>query len=349
MRVRLKFARYLGSFPRVEDPEFVVWGQDGGQTIDLLDGRVLFLFSDTLILTRREVAAIGPRFGPGPPRPKTDGQEVFLPNCAAIAPRRSYAESLAALEYLKSDGLPRPILAATPREDFQRLRFWPEHGVRLGDTVYLFYLGVRTTDLNSSWGFCGAGAGLARLSLSDFSVTRCTRRGEWRLWESGADDLHFGVCVRHDGPFVYVYFATREGLSMQAHLARVSPESIANPDAYEYLSSTAPEWSSRRDDAVSLGPCASDFTVHYNRYLEKYVMLYVDGFTRTVNLRTGDAWWGPFGSEQGLVRVPTKPSDEFVYLGFEQSLFEEQDGRKIYFSYCHPEFSLNSSVALKFA
>ena len=351
MQVRLKSARYLGGFPRVTTDDFVLYGQDGGQSIDLQDDRVLFLFADTLLLARNpQLAARAATTDHGPPRPHTGAAEVFLPNCAALAPRKPYLESLAQLKYITdSYGLPRTIIQAEAREQFKKIRFWPEHGLRIGDSVYIYYIGVQTIDPTSSWGFRGVGAGLARLDLSDLSVTRLKRRGNWRFWGDEDNDLHFGVCVRRHDDYAYVYFTSGEKLYMTARLARVPIEHIENADAYEYLSSTKPTWSSELDDAVSLGGCAPELTVNYNRYLDKYVMFCVDGFTKALNLRLADHPWGPFGPVQPLIRVPCDPKTPLIYLGFEQSIFEEDEGRKIYLSYCHPEFSMNSSVVLKLA
>ncbi len=350
MKVRLHATRYVGAFPRIETPKYVIFGQDGGQSIDLLDDRVLFLFSDTLVVSAEPSEATTADWDPGPPRPHTGGCEVFLPNCAAVAPKRSYKEALAALEYLEGgDGLPRQLLPALARERFQRIRFWPEHGVRIGDFVYLYYVGVQTVDPSSSWGFRAAGAGLARVDVATLNATRLTRQGDWRLWETNADDLHFGVCVRHDADYVYVYFSTRDGLAMKSHLARVKAAAIEELEAYEYLTSSSPTWSPERADAVSLGECAPEYTVHYNRHLHKYVMLYIDSFLRVIKLRTADAWWGPFSAPQSLIRVPSDPKSELIYLGFEQAAFEEREGRRVFFSYSQPHFTMNSSVVLDFA
>ena len=312
---------------------------------------MLFLFSDTLLLARdADLARSASSWDAGPPRPHTGAAEVFLPNCAALAPQKSYLESLAQLEYLTdARGLPRTLLQAEAREQFQKIRFWPEHGLRIGDSVYLYYIGVQTVDPTSSWGFRGVGAGLARLDLSDFSATRLKRRGEWRFWGGVGEDLHFGVCVRRHEDHVYAYFTSGAKMHMTAHLARVAVDQIENLEAYEYLSSTEPTWSPALADAVSLGECAPELTVNYNQYLDKYVMFCVDGFTKTLNLRLADNPWGPFGPVQHLIRMPSVPTTPLIYLGFEQSIFEEDGGRKIYLSYCHPEFSMNSSVVLKLA
>jgi len=327
-----------------------MFGQDGGQSIDLGDGRILFLFSDTLLAVQ-DTALLSGRAAPVPTRSPLGSAALFLPNCCALAERQAtFVKTLEGMRYLSdSAGVPRILLVAREREQFEQLRFWPEHGVRLGDAVYLYYLGIQTVDPNLSFGFRHAGTGLARLDLNTMTATRVTHRGEWRIWATTRDDLHVGVCVVPVEEWLYVYCAARDGVHTEAHLMRVQPQNIEDAGAYEYLSSCAPTWSAAREDALSLGESATEYNVRFNAHFGQYMMSYVDAFSKAITVRFAPHPWGPFGPPKPLILVPSAPDVPMVYLGFEHSLFEEQGGARIYLSYSQPEFSMNASVQLTFA
>jgi hypothetical protein len=77
-------------------------------------------------------------------------------------------------------------------------------------------------------------------------------------------------------------------------------------------------------------------------------MLYVDGETKTLMLRTADSLTGPYGPPMTIGTVAHDPTSELVYIGFEHPKFREQDGRVVHVSYCQPRFARNSLVRLQF-
>jgi hypothetical protein len=270
-----------------------------------------------------------------------------LANSAALTGETQVRSALASLEYfLDGDGLPREIVPATERERYQRLRFWPEHGVAIGSVVYFYYLGVQTVDEDSTWGFRNAGIGVAMLDWRSGECQRMRLAGDWRLWTGVGEDFHFGVQVMPAGGYLYVFGATRHGLQNSAMLARVRPELIAEPAAYEFLSDTAPAWTPDIRRACPLGPASSEYSVSYNPHLRSYAMTYVDGYHKTLVLRTAAALWGPYSDPVTLARVPHEPTSELIYLGFEHPHFAEAGGRRIYVSYCQPRFTANNLVSI---
>jgi hypothetical protein len=342
----IRAVRYMGTLPRRHTAEWVLFGQDGGQSIDLGD-RTLFVFSDTLLAARTLTRP--PQHVPQVFREDVGNQGVFLANCAGVAPRGTVREAWASIDYyLDSLGFPREILAPTPRERAQEVRFWPEHGVQLHGAVYLYYLGVQTTDRTTIWGFRNAGSGLARLDPGTGLCTRLERYGDWRLWRHHGVDMHFGVQVLQEDGFCYVFGSVRHGLFSEAILARVRPEDIDSVEAYTYLKSHAPEWTASLDAACDLGPCAGDFSVSRNAYLDRYLMAYINPYDKMLTVRTAGQLWGPYSEPQPVVVVPHASSTELVYLGFEHPGFTTDGGQTVFLSYCQPHFTNNSLLALKF-
>jgi len=344
--IPLRSARHLGTFPRVRTDAWVMIGQDGGQSIELGDD-TLFVFSDTLIapLRNSHLGRYATRAVPTQP----NRQGIFLANSAGVASPTNLRHALAELRYYTDDnGLPREIVRPTKAEREAGIRFWPEHGVLVDGRVYLYYLGVQTVDPRSKWGFRNLGAGLAILDRETGESIRVRREGEWCLWNAGSEDLHFGVQVLRERDDIYVFASVRRDVVCDAYLARVKASEITDPTAYEYLESPRPTWSRDREAAVSLGPSSGDYSVSFNPYLGKYLMVYVDGFDKTLKLRTADRLHGSYSAPVTIVAVPHEPASELIYLGFEHPRFRERDGETIYVSYCQPHFTANSLIALRF-
>lgn len=346
MKGSIQSVRYIGTFPRHRAEAWVMVGQDGGQSIPLQDG-TLFVFSDTLLAARGALAH--PRSPV--PRPFTDvtgGQGVFLANSAGVAPPAPLTQAWAGIRYYTGEGgFPREILRPIAREQAQRIRFWPEHGALVDGKVLLYYLGIQTVDASTIWGFRTLGTGVATLDPATGETERVWFGDDWRLWKSPGDDAHFGVQVlRHDG-YLYVFGSMRVGIFTLARLARVRPSEATSPGAYEYLTSTAPEWSGDLERACDLGVCANEYSVSFNPHLGRYVMFYVDIFDRMLTARTAEHPWGPYSEPEKITGVPAEPESELVYLGFEHPDFSQDGGRTLFISYCQPRFTSNSLIQVR--
>jgi hypothetical protein len=322
---RVHSVRFIGSAHAGGGAGWALHGQDGGQSIEVGAG-TLFVFSDTLLS-------------------RNGSKTHFLANCAALANEDTLDGAMRSLRYFEDEhGLPREIVAANPLERIAGYRFWPQHGIADGDDVLLFYLGIHQYDQKSAWGFRMTGSGLARLDPRTGRSERITRNGDWRLW---ADDreLRIGTQVLRIGDFVYV-FGSRAG---SAILARVAAAAAADPDAYRFLASPAGEWSEQVSDAHPLTRAAAELSVSFNPYLGAYLMVYADGFTRELYVRTAPDVCGPYGGAVAVGRLPHREQSELVALAFEHPRFARNGGKTIVVSYCQPDFAQNSLVAVTFA
>ena len=338
----VRSACHLGRFPTHSGPGWALVGQDGGQSIQLGDGR-LFLFADTLLAAARPVAGSAPR---PVRRPAGRGHLGILANTAARAQSPDLQQALAGLDYFLDDrSTPREILPSSAAERRRGVRFWPQHGVAVEDRVVLFYLGVRAVSA-STWGFVNEGTGVAVLDPATGECRRLERRGDWTFWPSGADDLQVGVQVLREDDLAYVFASRRDGLQVTARLARAEIRHLGRIGAYRYLASTAPRWTRRLSESCDLGPCGSQFSVSFNRHLGRYLMTYVDLLDGGLYLRAADAPWGPYGPPR---RVGQVPRSQEAYLGFEHAGFAGEDGRRILVSYCEPRFHQSSLVAVRLA
>ena len=330
-RPRLRSVRFMGSAPLPLTERWRLLGQDGGQSIALPDS-LLFVFSDTLFALS------------GDPRAR---RGLFLANCAALTPGHELCRDLGALRYFTDeDGLPRELLVPSAEEHRRSLRFWPLHGVYLEGQVFLYYLGVRAVD-PSTWGFRNVGFGLARLDPHGGSCQRLTGGLDWRWWPELGSDVLFGTQILRQEPYLYLFGSQRQGLSSRALLLRVTPDGITDPRAYQALSDPkGPRWTRHLDQAADLGPSATTFSVTWNPYLGRYLMLYIEEYEKQLTVRFSRFPWGPYSPPESITSVPHDPSSELVYMGFEHPELRRDKGRRIYLSYSQPRFLPNSLLTL---
>jgi Domain of unknown function (DUF4185) len=345
-KAAIRSAYYLGKYPRMQTDSWFLIGQDGGQSIDLGE-ETLFVFSDTLI------AALHPgdqkRHTQTPFQTPLGKQGIFLANCAGRSRGRDLCQAIEKLEFFTDDeGFPREILKPTEEEWEQDIRFWPEHGVFLDGKVYLYYLGIQAVDRSNMWGFRNLGVGLAVLDPEKGECHRIRQAGDWRLWQALPDDIHFGVQTHREGDYIYVFGSICKDYSAEVILARVKADCITEPDAYAFLSSPPGEWIPDLGKAWRICDSGSEYSVSYNPYLGRYLMVYVDGYHKTLQCRTAEALTGPYSPAQVIGRLPYEPVNELIYLGFEHSKFRANDGEKIFISYCQSCFIPNAFVEVRF-
>lgn len=333
---------HLGPSPTLRGTNWTLAGQDGGQSIDLGDS-TLFVFSDTLLA---ETAAMEDN---RPPRTFSRQNSRFIANCAGIARELSFGDALSKIEFFSdAEGWPREIVKRDLPERLAGYRFWPEHGVFVGNIVYLFYVGIRQVQPQSTWGFEIAGSGLAKLDPTTGLCDRIRIKGDWRLWRTTDARVHWGVQTLSRGEYIYIFGTRRDGPFRAAVLARAPADRIADSSVYEYLSSFGPSWSDGPEDAFDLVSCASEYSVSYNPYLGRYLMIYADGYEKTLYLRTSEEIWGPYSEPQRLGKLPHRDDAEIISQAFEHPKFAKGGGKTVVVSYCQPHFTQNSLVSITF-
>jgi len=329
---------HLGPAPILKGPGWTLVGQDGGQSIDL-GNATLLVFSDTLLA---DPAALEKRMF-------SRQNARFLANCAGITTQNSFVNALASLKlFTDTEGWPREILPRTAQESLIGYRFWPQHGLCMKESVYLFYLGIRQVQAQSTWGFEIVGSGLAVLDPAMGDCERIRRDGEWRLWQHDGAAVQWGVQVLAEGEMAYIFGMRRDAMRRSGVLARVAIENIADLSTYEYLSSTEPAWSRCSSQLAEFAPCGGEYSVSFNRYLGRYLMIYVDGYDKTLYFRTAQQLWGPYSEPQCLGKLPHSEKTELVSLGFEHPQFARNGGKTVLVSYCQPHFTQNSLVSITF-
>ena len=103
-------------------------------------------------------------------------------------------------------------------------------------------------------------------------------------------------------------------------LAFQTAAQIENPDEIQYFAGlneqNQPRWSEFEEDARALfhQPCVGEFSVSYNPFIQKWIMLYNCGLenSRGINLRTANKAWGPWSDPM----IVFDPWDDDGYCNF---------------------------------
>lgn len=323
----------MGYAAQTAAPGWRIAGQDGGQSIDLKDGRSLFLFSDTLLAP---VAG-----GPAPERGRSGW---FIGNCAAIStPAATLPAAMSALTYFSdASGRPREIVVPTLIERMGGFRFWPAHGILRDGKIFLFYIGIHQHQLGT-WTFKEEGVGLAILDPLTGDCRRIERNGDWRMWPDLPPLTHCGVQMLHEPPIFYVF----SSIGDDAFLARVNESHLEDPAACEFFAGA--KWTTHLLEAKPIACAAADYSVAFNPYLGCYLMAYVDSHSKVLLLRTAAAPTGAWSEPVAVGVVPHAEESRIVSLGFHHPQFDVDNGRTIFISYSQPHFTQNGMLRVTFA
>lgn len=278
--------------------------QDGGQSFEIPGGG-LWAFGDTFKGSRS--ADLTPHYQGG----SVSCSIAFLGQNARRYPP--------AFDYLVSSnsGVISPFKYLT-NEPPERDRIWPGAGIYVNGQYYLFYSLIEIYG-TGTWDFRGVGSGLARSSVALGSYERLEPHGNWRF------PVEPSCIIAADG-WLYLYQVGEAHGKEGALLARVRPEKIEDPTAYEFYAGPGPQFSSQKDAASLLVKnVPGQVSVAWNPYLHKYVMASSSDFShpRQIRFLVADAPYGPWGKPVASIEVPARRQGKRVNL--------------VYCAYLHPE------------
>jgi len=126
--------------------------------------------------------------------------------------------------------------------------------------------------------------------------------------------------------WLYLFEITEIKGKQGVGLARVRPEKIEEPDAYEFYTGAGPKFSSRREAAsILVRNVPGQVSVAWNQYLGKYLMASSSDFASPgeIRLHIADAPYGPWSAPIARIEVPEYRQGKRVEL--------------VYCAYFHPE------------
>jgi len=296
---------FLGSLWGEAYARASIISQDGGESF-VVPGGAIWAFGDTFKGSRS--AAGAPQYAGGAFAPAI----AFLADTAASYPP--------AFNFLVSSNLGgMAAMQLLPEEQpAGRYRIWPLGGIYLNGQGYLYY-SVMEVFGKGMWDFRSAGSGMGRAAKPLGTYERLRPHGDWRF------PVQPTQVIQADG-WLYLFsiekFAGKSGVS----LARVRPEKIEEPEAYEFYAGTGPQFSARKEARACLVPnVPGQVAVAWNPYLQKYVMASASDFyrPREIRLLVADGPAGPWSPPVARIVVPERRQGRPVEL--------------VYCAYLHPE------------
>lgn len=203
-------------------------------------------------------------------------------------------------------------------ESWDHHRIWPLAGIFLNGKSYTYYSLIEITG-TTMWSFRGAGAGLAYSTQPASIHQRIRHQDGWKFPISPC-----AIVPTKD--WLYLFEVEKKGEQHGVWLARVAPEQIENPKAYQFFCGPQIGFS---DDitkqVVFMKDIYGQVSVAWNEYLQKYVMVVSSDFFRPREIRfhIANQPYGLWSPEIASVQVPEYLQGKKVQL--------------IYCSFLHPE------------
>ncbi len=296
---------FLGSLWNGPHAKASIVSQDGGESF-VVPGGAIWAYGDTFKGSRSADGT--PHFAGG----AISCAIAFLADNV-----RSYRPAFNYLVSSNGDAV-SPFELFPDEQPAGRYRIWPLGGIHVNGQYYLFYSLIEVFG-NGQWDFRGVGSGLGRSKVALGPYARLRPHEDWRFPVEPAQ------VIEADG-WLYLFgvkeFKGKQGVA----LARVRPEKIEDPDAYEFYTGASQEFSSRKEAAALLvRNVPGQVSVAWNPYLAKYVMASSSDFDhpREIRFHVADAPYGPWTSPVARIEVPEYRQGKRVEL--------------VYCAYLHPE------------
>ncbi len=303
--------KFLGSLWSESHAKASIVSQDGGQSFAVPSGAI-WAFGDTFKGSRS--AGGTPYFAGG----AVSCSIAFLGKDA-----KSYPPAFA--YFVSTNGEVNSPFEYLPDESRERDRIWPLGGIHANGHDYLYYSVIEVFG-NGQWDFRGVGSGLARSKMALGAYERLQSGGNWRFPVAPTQ------AIESDG-WIYLFEIEDSGRKQGVILARVRPEKIENPDAYEFYAGAGPKFSPKKDDAsVVVRNVPGQVSVAWNGYLEKYVMASSSDFSkpREIRFHVADSLYGPWSRPVARIQLPAQRQGkrvDLVYCAFLHPELFRENGR----------------------
>jgi hypothetical protein len=250
-------------------------GSDDAYSVDLGDGRVLWLFGDTFISTSKK---------------NVRRRSAMIRNSVGI--QSGYDPSTASMQFYwrTREGKPRSFF---PEE--AETWFWPGHGIVVKDRLFIFVMAIRS----SSEGLGFETFGWRAISVSDFDQAP----SEWDLRWLETPENPYGLVVSGSvirmGEFICAFCVQEPDHTIHLvrwPVAQVMDEDLSQP---QWWTGEEKGWVHERDLLQKPQPLFSEgqneFTVHYEPLLDRFLEIQTVGFGQAdLGFRLADAPTGPW-------------------------------------------------------
>lgn len=271
----------------LNDPRWI--GGDGAYSVDLGEGRILWLFGDSFIALSSE---------------RRRDRSYMVRNSVALQTGCDPSNAFMRFYYRAVDRRPQSFI---PEDG--RYWFWPGHGIRVGERALLFYGRVFQAS-DGMWGFASGNWTAFVIENPDDEPS------DWRYREAQTpeeSEVQLGGAVLSVDEWLYVY--GNGGGHHSLYLARFQTKQAMLGDL------TAPEWwngqswGGAREALIDIG--APEYSVHQPPGSSSFVFTQSAGFgATTLAMRTASAPEGPWSAPRDIIRPAESFLPEpFLYAG----------------------------------
>jgi hypothetical protein len=202
----------------------------------------------------------------------------------------------------------------------------PTSGVAVGGHQLMNFMSIRDWNSPGSWS-----TNFSAIAMSpDNGETWGVYPGTIRPPSGGNENFQMGAFLKPGPGDPYLYtFGTPNSRGGAGYIARVSPGLVPDLTKYEYWNGDSQSWVPGNPAAatpVIPGPMG-EMSAQYNTYLKQYLVLYCNGASNDVVMRTAPAPQGPWSPEQVLVSSMSMPGG--IYAPF---LHPWSTGRELYYN-----------------
>ena len=267
-------------------------GADGAASIDLGNGKILWLFSDSFI-------------DPNGTCSRTNSKMIH--NSIAIQNGYDLINATISFYYKGSKKKPKSFFEL-PGKTW----YWIGHGIVVKDKLIIFLFEEIGT--NEGFGFKAIGWHVAIIDNPDDNPDK------WKIKYFQGPET-FGVivgsaAVLKDSNYVYAY-GVKEPATHEVYLLRFESNSLLRGDILDFDWWVDNSWTKQikeepRSSALFVGQ--TEFSVHYEKELEKYVQIQTYGFGQaSIGYRLADQLQGPWSETVIFFTPALNDQQEFVY------------------------------------
>lgn len=271
-------------------------GGDGAFSVDLGDGRVLWMFGDSFVAKKGGA---------------TRRQSAFVRNSVAI--QTGYDPSHTTIKFYSAMRRGNPIdFALSEGETW----FWPLHGIRLENRLLLFYMRMARDPNKNSLGFQSLGWNAFMVDNPDAEPSK------WKLRRLDGPETQgkmlVGMSVVRDGDHVYTYVLN--DVEHHAYLLRwpVSEAAARQLHSPQWWCGAGEGWQENpAHRQIVIRNAGSDFSVQRDPHGVGFIEVNTAGFgATTIVFRRAQHPEGTWSEPQKLYRPPESDApDAFVYGG----------------------------------
>lgn len=278
------------------------YGADGAASVDLGNGKVLWLFSDTFINSDST---------------RSRKRSTLIRNSIAI--QDGYNLNTASLKFYwnRSENIPGVFFNLTGKS-----WYWTGHGIRIKDKLLIFLINER--EVQNGLGFEAFGWSAVLIPNPDDSPT--TWKKEYIEVPETFGAIVGSAAVLKDDNYLYAYGvvepATHESYVLRWNLLQVYKGNLSKPEWW-----INGKWAVRKAKFPALEPLfigTTEYSVHYDSLLKKFIQIQSFGFGEAkIGLRMADHLMGHW-TEPYIFFSP-------VYSGIKKPL--------MYSAKAHPELA----------